>query len=109
GRNGRLRRRRGRGGRAGLPPRLGEAGLRRDGGACCRAAARDDRRVPLRRRADGAVPLPRRLVLRALGHGPWGPSRPARAGCAARELWGDAAAANEAIHVDLWESYLEPA
>ena len=27
----------------------------------------------------------------------------------ARELWGDAAAANETIHVDLWESYLEPA
>jgi nitrile hydratase subunit beta len=27
----------------------------------------------------------------------------------ARELWGDAADANEAIHVDLWESYLEPA
>ena len=27
----------------------------------------------------------------------------------AHELWGDAAAANETIHVDLWESYLEPA
>jgi nitrile hydratase len=28
---------------------------------------------------------------------------------AARELWGDDAAANQSIAVDLWESYLEPA
>ncbi|MBM3523323.1 MAG: nitrile hydratase subunit beta [Alphaproteobacteria bacterium] len=28
---------------------------------------------------------------------------------AARELWGDAAAANDSVFIDLWESYLEPA
>ena len=28
---------------------------------------------------------------------------------AARELWGEAAAARDAVHLDLWESYLEPA
>lgn len=28
---------------------------------------------------------------------------------AARELWGDAAHARDTIHLDLWESYLEPA
>jgi nitrile hydratase len=28
---------------------------------------------------------------------------------AARELWGPDAGANEAIHVDLWEHWLEPA
>jgi nitrile hydratase len=27
----------------------------------------------------------------------------------ARELWGSAASATEAIHIDLWESYLRPA
>lgn len=27
---------------------------------------------------------------------------------AARELWGDAAAAGDSVHIDLWESYLEP-
>jgi nitrile hydratase len=27
----------------------------------------------------------------------------------ARELWGDAAAAHDAVYIDLWESYLEPA
>ncbi|TCT13236.1 nitrile hydratase [Tepidamorphus gemmatus] len=28
---------------------------------------------------------------------------------AARELWGEAAAAGDSVHIDLWESYLEPA
>jgi nitrile hydratase beta subunit len=28
---------------------------------------------------------------------------------AARELWGQAAGARDAVHIDLWESYLEPA
>jgi len=28
---------------------------------------------------------------------------------AARELWGEAAAAGDSLHVDLWEDYLEPA
>ncbi len=28
---------------------------------------------------------------------------------AARELWGESASPNDTIHVDLWESYLEPA
>jgi nitrile hydratase len=27
----------------------------------------------------------------------------------ARELWGDAAAARDAVYIDLWEDYLEPA
>jgi len=27
----------------------------------------------------------------------------------ARELWGEAAAARDAVYLDLWESYLEPA
>ena len=28
---------------------------------------------------------------------------------AARELWGDRASARDAVYVDLWEGYLEPA
>jgi nitrile hydratase len=28
---------------------------------------------------------------------------------AARELWGEAAAARDAVYIDLWEDYLEPA
>jgi len=27
----------------------------------------------------------------------------------ARELWGEAAAARDAVYIDLWEDYLEPA
>jgi nitrile hydratase len=26
----------------------------------------------------------------------------------ARELWGESAEANQRVHIDLWESYLEP-
>jgi nitrile hydratase len=56
-------------------------------------------------RVDGAFPLP---DVSAHGAGPCnGFTYGVR--FAARELWGDGGGAGEAVHVDLWESYLEPA
>ncbi len=55
-------------------------------------------------RVDRAFALPDREA-----HGAVGPREPTYAvRFAARELWGTTGGARETVHVDLWESYLEP-
>jgi len=55
-------------------------------------------------RVDGAFPLPD-----VAAHSNMPCAEPAYSvRFAARELWGPAAAATESVHVDLWQSYLEP-